>query len=78
MLTYTFLRAAHSICATLLIIQSTLSCIATRWQNRMLFTIFIIRASLAIIEATLGIVFGFSIHHPGLDGDFSAILEWGK
>ncbi|KAB8215978.1 hypothetical protein BDV33DRAFT_194802 [Aspergillus novoparasiticus] len=71
-------RAAHSICAILLVVQSALACITSKWQHRMLFTIFIIRASLAIIEATLGIVFGFSSRHPGLDGDLSAILEWGK
>ncbi|KAE8309987.1 hypothetical protein BDV41DRAFT_566909 [Aspergillus transmontanensis] len=70
--------AAHSICAILLVVQSALACITSNWQHGMLFTIFIIRASLAIIEATLGIVFGFSSRHPGLDGDLSAILEWGK
>lgn len=73
-----YFRAAHSICAILLVVQSTLACIASRWQHRMMFTIFIIRASLGIIEATLGIVFCFSSRYPGLDGDFSAILEWGK
>ncbi|KAK6837360.1 hypothetical protein RU639_001562 [Aspergillus parasiticus] len=70
--------AAHSVCAILLVVQSTLACVTSKWQDRLLFTIFIIRASLAIIEATFGIVFGFSSQHPGLDGDFSAILEWGK
>ncbi|GMG10701.1 unnamed protein product [Aspergillus oryzae] len=73
-----YFRAAHSICAILRVVQSTLACIASRWQHRMMFTIFIIRASPDIIEATLGIVFCFSSRYPGLDGDFSAILEWGK
>ncbi|KAF7631374.1 hypothetical protein AFLA_012232 [Aspergillus flavus NRRL3357] len=58
--------AAHSICAILLVVQSTLACIASRWQHRMMFTIFIIRASLGIIEATLGIfLLQQSVSRPG-------------
>ena len=61
-----YFRAAHSICAILLVVQSTLACIASRWQHRMMFTIFIIRASLGIIEATLGIfLLQQSVSRPG-------------